>query len=75
MRRREDRDITKHTLNLYAGDYAKLQALYPPRIGAAKIIRDVIHAHIRKIEEDAQQRIPLISDLDVELEVPSERTQ
>jgi hypothetical protein len=67
MRRREDRAITKHTLNLYAGDYAKLQALYSTRVGAAKIIRDIVHAHIRKIEEDAAQRIPLISDLDVDL--------
>lgn len=68
MRRREDREISKHTLNLYAGDYAKLQALYSSRVGAAKIIRDIIHAHIRKIEEDAAQRVPLIPDLDIELE-------
>jgi aspartate/tyrosine/aromatic aminotransferase len=57
MRRREDRAITKHTLNLYAGDYAKLQSLYGSRVGAAKIIRDVMHAHIRKIEEDAAQKV------------------
>lgn len=59
MRRREDRKIVKHTLNLYAGDYAKLQDLYSTRVGAAKIIRDIVHAHIRKIEEDAAQRVPL----------------
>jgi hypothetical protein len=58
MKRREDRAISKHTLNLYAGDYAKLQALYTNRIGAAKIIRDIIHAHIRSIEENAAQRLP-----------------
>jgi hypothetical protein len=68
MRRREDRAISKHTLNLYAGDYAKLQALYPTRVGAAKIIRDIIHAHLRKIEEDAAQKIPLVDDLDVDLD-------
>lgn len=71
MRRREDRAISKHTLNLYAGDYAKLQALYSSRVGAAKIIRDIIHAHIRKIEEDAAQRLPLVDNLDIELENPS----
>jgi hypothetical protein len=65
MRRREDRPIEKHTLNLYAGDYAKLQALYPVRIGAAKIIRDIVHAHIRSIEESAAQRMPLIHDLEI----------
>jgi len=67
MRRREERAITKHTLNLYTGDYMKLQSLYPARIGAAKIIRDLIHAHIRKIEEDAAQRLPLVADLGIDV--------
>jgi hypothetical protein len=66
MKRSEERPITKHTLNLYTGDYLKLQNLYSTRVGAAKIIRDIVHAHIRKIEEDAAQRIPLV-DLDIEL--------
>lgn len=67
--KREERDITKHTLNLYAGDYAKLQGLYPTKMGAAKVIRDIVHAHIRKIEEDAQQNLSpaLVRDLGVEL--------
>lgn len=68
MKRREIRAISKHTLNLYAGDYAKLQHLYPARIGAAKIIRDIIHAHIRRVEENAAQRADIVSDLDLELE-------
>lgn len=68
MRRREDRAISKHTLNLYAGDYARLQTLYSTRVGAAKIIRDIVHAHIRKIEEDAAQKIPLVEDLDIPME-------
>jgi len=67
MRRREDRPIQKHTLNLYTGDYEKLQALYPTRIGAAKIIRDIIHAHIRLIEEGAAQKVPTIHDLGIEI--------
>ena len=67
MKRREDRPISKHTLNLYAGDYEKLQALYSTRVGAAKIIRDVIHAHIRRIEEDAAQKTGLVRNLDVEV--------
>lgn len=58
MRRREDRAISKHTLNLYHGDYAKLQTLYSSRVGAAKIIRDIVRAHIRSIEENAAQRLP-----------------
>jgi hypothetical protein len=69
MRRREDRAITKHTLNLYVGDYERLRALYSTRVGAAKIIRDLVHFHIRKIEEDAAQKIPLVGDLDLEEEM------
>ena len=68
MRRREDRAISKHTLNLYAGDYDKLRALYSTRVGAAKIIRDIIHAHLRKIEEDAAQKTPPVNDLDVDID-------
>jgi len=67
MRRREDHPIQKHTLNLYAGDYEKLQTLYSSRVGAAKIIRDIIHAHIRRIEENAAQRLPAVTDPDLEL--------
>lgn len=67
-RRREDRAITKHTLNLYDGDYRRLQDLYGSRVGAAKIIRDIIRAHIRLVEENAAQKFPLVNELDVELE-------
>lgn len=68
MKRREDRPIIKHTVNLYVGDFEKLQALYSTRVGAGKIIRDLIHAHIRLIEENAAQRIPLVHELDIEME-------
>lgn len=68
VRRREDHAISKHTLNLYSGDYAKLQHLYGSRIGAAKVIRDIVRAHIRKVEENAAQKLSsgLVEDLDLE---------
>jgi hypothetical protein len=43
-------DLQKHTLNLFPGDYAKLQEFYPD-IGAATIIRRVVRAFITQIEE------------------------
>jgi hypothetical protein len=55
MRRREDRAIAKHTLNLYLGDYQALQTYYGSRIGAAKIIRDIVHVHVKKIKGKAEQ--------------------
>jgi len=60
MRRREDLPLSKHTLNLYDGDYLKLQMLFPPRIGAAKVIRDVIHNFIYEIETNAAKRLALM---------------
>jgi hypothetical protein len=56
-------ELSKHTLNLFPGDYAKLQDLYPD-IGAATIIRRIVRAFITQIEEkgtdvDAQVRVEL----------------
>tara|TARA_R110000868_G_scaffold134284_4_gene346201 strand:+ start:634 stop:840 length:207 start_codon:yes stop_codon:yes gene_type:complete len=63
-RRKETLPIQKCTLNLYAGEFAKLQELYP-RAGAAKVVRELVHAHLRNIEEQvAQQTTPIqIEDL------------
>jgi hypothetical protein len=41
-------DLTKHTLHLFAGDYAALQAAYPDT-GAAHVIRTIIKAHVKKL--------------------------
>ena len=54
MKRKEDRPITKHTLNLYAGQLDKLQELHP-RLGAAKVIRTLIEDHIRSVAERGAQ--------------------
>lgn len=67
-RRREERPIAKHTLNLYEGDYDWLRNHYGSRVGAARIIRDVIHAHILKVRAAAAPHIPTLDELDVEFE-------
>jgi len=74
MKRKEDRAITKHTLNLYAGDYAWLQDHYSSRIGAAKVIRDLVHAHRRRVEERVAQMVPTVDELLFE-EIEDERSQ
>lgn len=48
-RKSEPAEMTKHTLNLYAGDYQKLQSMFP-ETGAAIIIRKIIRKHIERIE-------------------------
>jgi hypothetical protein len=45
MKRRESRPITKHTLNLFAGQLDKLQELHP-RLGAARVVRQLVENHI-----------------------------
>jgi hypothetical protein len=60
MRRREDRPIYKHTLNLFKGDYEWFQFHYG-KIGAAKAIRDIVHAHRKKTEGLAADRIPAVN--------------
>ncbi len=66
MKRREDRPISKHTLNLYIGQLDKLQELHP-RLGAAKVIRTLIEDHIRSVAEGAAQRFEPIPPPNVEL--------
>lgn len=45
----EREDLTKHTLNLYSGDYLKIQELWPD-IGAARVIRQIIRQFLEKLE-------------------------
>lgn len=46
-------DLQKHTLNLFAGDYAKLQTLYPDT-GAGAIIRRLIRKFLERVESQDQ---------------------
>lgn len=48
-------ELQKHTLNLFAGDYEKLQELYPDH-GAGPIIRSVIHKFIEQCESGIADR-------------------
>jgi len=42
-------DCTKHTLLLFTGDYKRLQDAYP-ELGAAQVIRQLVRAHLNKID-------------------------
>lgn len=57
-RRKENLELQKHTLNLFAGDFDRLSILYGS-LGASKVIRLLVHKHIKKIEENASRRAPL----------------
>lgn len=51
--RKAEQELQKHTLNLFPGDYAKLQELYPD-VGAAVIIRRIVHKFVEQIEEQGE---------------------
>lgn len=52
MRRKSDIPLKKHTLNLYEGEIERLQYLHG-RVGAGRIVRDLVHNYIKRVEERA----------------------
>lgn len=57
MRRREDFALRRHTLNLFDGDFERLQDIHGTRMGASKVIRDLVRAHLQMVDESAQARL------------------
>lgn len=57
MKRKAAEPLTKHTLNLFEGQYERLQSFYP-RVGAAYVIRALINQHIDELKEKAEQAVP-----------------
>lgn len=45
----EGRDLQKHTLHLFSGDYERLNELFP-RVKAAKVIRHLVRNLIKGVE-------------------------
>lgn len=43
------RDLQKHTLHLFAGDFARLGELFP-KAGASKVIRHLVRDLIKRTE-------------------------
>lgn len=48
---KNDEDLSKHTLNLFPGDYDKLRELFPD-VGAGPIIRKIVRNFITKVEQE-----------------------
>ena len=45
MTKTEDYELEKVTLNLFQGEFHALKLLYP-RLGAGKVIRELVHKHL-----------------------------
>lgn len=53
-KRKSDYPMQKVTLNLYEGDMDRLMTLYP-KFGAGRIIRELVRAHLNKIDAQLNQ--------------------
>lgn len=42
-------ELSKHTLNLYPGDYERLRDMYPD-VGAGPVIRRIVRRFIEQVE-------------------------
>lgn len=47
-----EQELTKHTLNLFKGDYEKLAELYPD-VGAAPVIRRIVRKFLESLDQPA----------------------
>lgn len=66
MRRKEDFELEKVTLNLRKGDFERLRGLHG-RLGASKVIRELVMGHIKRVEETVNQHVPhlhLVPDME-----------
>jgi hypothetical protein len=55
VRRKEDYNLQKVTLNLRSGDFDRLRTLHG-RLGAGKVIRELVIGHIKRVDETVAQR-------------------
>jgi hypothetical protein len=67
VKKRESRELSKHTLNLFAGQVDKLQELFP-RLGAAKVIRTLVDDYLRSHAERTARQLDPIPESQVPLE-------
>lgn len=67
-RKREIEPLEKATVMLFKGDYLRLQELHGVRIGASKVIRTLVRAHIDNVEAKLEQDRPAPINLEINLE-------
>lgn len=58
MKRKEDLPIERHSLNLFKGDFARLQIM-AGRAGAGKIIRYLVTNYIAQNDKKVNAKVPL----------------
>ena len=69
MKRKEDFPIERHSLNLFTGDFARLQEI-AGRMGAGKVVRALVRGYIEKMEKLVNQKLPIPPIEDISVEIP-----
>lgn len=64
----EDLEIHKHTLNLYKGDYAAIQEMFPD-IGAGVVIRKVVRNYVEAMRAKTNVEVPVVPGNQMELKL------
>jgi hypothetical protein len=65
-KRKEDFPLEKVTINLFEGDVARFNQLFP-RLRVSKFLRETLRRTLRKIENEAQRAPqPVVEDIDLE---------
>jgi len=60
----EREPVHKHTVNLYEGDFQRLQDLYPD-LGAGIVVRKLVRKHIKSVEKNVTPA--KLEDLELDL--------
>ncbi len=63
MQRKAAHPLKKITTNVYEDDWEKL-AQFHPKLGPSRVLRELLHSHIRRIEERANQAPLTQTELD-----------
>lgn len=59
--KRSDIPLEKCTLNMFAGDADRLRELFRRQGGASFIVRNLVRQYLKRIDEEASQKTPILS--------------
>jgi hypothetical protein len=65
MKRKAERPLIKVSLRVFAEDWEKLADLHP-RLGPHRAVRELLHAHVRRVEEATAQQSPTLPEINIE---------
>lgn len=66
MAKKSDRPLKMVAFRVYADDWARLAELHPVT-GSAAVVRELISAHIKRVEEAINQKAAVYAPVDLEL--------